>query len=64
MENQEAAQEIYAVESMYDFKSLDLDKISFIRCAMEIDGQNKKFSYVNKNVAPAGLNAGDFSKFI
>jgi hypothetical protein len=31
---------------------------------MEIDGQNKKFSYLNKNVAPAGLNPGEFTEFI
>jgi hypothetical protein len=64
MENQEAAQEIFALENTYDFKSLDLDKISYIRCAMQINGENKKFSYLNKNVAPAGLNAGDFAKLI
>jgi hypothetical protein len=64
MENQEAAREIYTVENMYDFKSLDLEKISFIRCSMEVDGQNKKFSYLNKNVAPPGLKSGDFSQFI
>ena len=64
MENQEAAREIFAVENLYDFKNLDLSKISFIRCAMEVDGENKKFSYLNKNVAPAGLNAGDLAKFI
>jgi hypothetical protein len=64
MENQEAAQEIFALENTYDFKSLDLDKISYIRCAMQINGENKKFSYLNKNVAPAGLNPGDFAKLI
>lgn len=64
MENQEAAEEIFTVENLYDFKNLDLSKISFIRCAMEVDGENKKFSYVNRQVAPSGLNPGDFAKFI
>jgi hypothetical protein len=64
MENQEAAQEIFALENTYDFKSLDLEKISYIRCTMQINGENKKFSYFNRNVAPAGLNAGDFAKLI
>jgi hypothetical protein len=64
LENQEAAQEIFAMENTYDFKSLDLSKITYIRCAMEVNGENKKFSYVNKNVAPAGLNPGDLAEFI
>jgi hypothetical protein len=64
IENQEAAQEIFALENAYEFKSLDLSKISYIRCTMQIDGQNKKFSYLNKNVAPAGLNPGEFAEFI
>ena len=64
VENQEAAQEIFALENAYEFKSLDLSKISYIRCTMQIDGQNKKFSYLNKNVAPAGLNPGEFAEFI
>lgn len=64
MENQEAAQEIFAMEELYQFKNLDLEKISYIRCAMQVDGQNKKFSYVNKNVVPAGLNPGEFAQII
>ena len=64
IENQEAAQEIFALENAYEFKSLDLSKISYIRCTMQIDGENKKFSYLNKNVAPAGLNPGEFAEFI
>lgn len=64
LENQEAAQEIFALENTYDFKNLDLNKISYIRCSMQVDGENKKFSYVNKNVAPDGLNAGEFAQFI
>jgi hypothetical protein len=31
---------------------------------MNIDGDNKKFSYINKNAVPSGLNAGEFSEFI
>jgi hypothetical protein len=64
MENQEAAQEIFAVEELYSFKNLDLDKISYIRCAMQVDGENKKFSYLNKNVVPAGLTPGAFAEII
>jgi hypothetical protein len=64
MENQEAAQEIFAMENVYEFKSLDLNKITYVICSMVIDGQTKKFSYVNKNVAPDGLNSGDFAQFI
>ena len=64
MENQEAAQEIHEIENAYDFKNLDLSKISYIRCTMQVDGGNKKFSYVNKNVAPEGLTAGEFAQFI
>jgi len=64
MENQEAAQEIFAMENVYEFKSLDLNKITYVICSMVIDGQTKKFSYVNKNVAPDGLDSGDFAQFI
>ena len=45
-------------------KNLDLEKISYIRCSMKIDGGNKKFSYLNKNVVPDGLEPGDFKSFI
>jgi hypothetical protein len=64
MENQEAAKEIHALEQAYQFRALDLSKISYIRCAMNVDGENKKFSYFNKNVVPAGLNPGEFEEFI
>ena len=64
LQNQEAAQEILSIENAYEFKTLDLSKISYIRCAMNIDGKNVKFSYLNKNVAPDGLNPGDFAQFI
>lgn len=64
MENQEAAQEIFAMEQLYQFKALDLEKISYIRCSMNVDGENKKFSYLNKNVVPSGLNPGEFSQII
>lgn len=64
MENQEAAQEIFAAENLYSFKNLDLEKISYIRCAMEVDGENKKFSYLNKNVVPDGLEPGAFAQII
>ena len=64
MENQEAAQEIFAMESAYQMRSLNLDKISYIRCAMNVDGENKKFSYINKNAVPDGLAPGDFAQII
>lgn len=64
MENQEAAQEIFAVEQLYQFKGLDLEKISYIKCSMEVDGENKKFSYFNKDVVPAGLKPGQFADII
>ena len=64
MENQEAAQEIFSMEELYNFKNLDLEKISYIRCAMQVDGGNKKFSYLNKNVVPAGLTPGEFAQII
>jgi len=64
MENQEAAQEIFAVENIYQMKNLDLEKISYIRCSMNVDGQNVKFSYLNKNVVPDGLTAGEFAQII
>ena len=64
MENQEAAKEIFDMENSYDIKGLDLSKITYINCSMEINGENKKFSYINKNAVPSGLNPGDFAQFI
>jgi len=64
MSNQEAAQELYAMEQLYQMKNFKLDNISYIICSMNIDGENKKFSYINRNAAPAGLNKGEFSEFI
>jgi hypothetical protein len=62
--NQEAAQEIFNLENSYDFKNLNLNKIVYINCSMRIDGEIKKFTYVNKNAAPDGLDAGEFNQFI
>jgi hypothetical protein len=64
MENKEAAKEIFNIENIFQMKNLDLEKISYIRCSMKIDGGNKKFSYLNKNVVPDGLEPGDFKSFI
>lgn len=64
MENQEAANEIHNLEQAYQFRALDLSKIAYIRCSMNVDGENKKFSYFNKNVVPQGLNPGEFEEFI
>ena len=64
MANQEAAREIWNMESLYEFKNFNLDNIFYINCTMNIDGDNKKFSYINKNAVPSGLNQGEFSEFI
>jgi hypothetical protein len=64
MENQEAAQEIFAIENAYEFKNLNLEKITYIQCSMKVGDKNLKFSYVNKNAAPDGLNSGEFAQFI
>lgn len=60
----EAAAEIKQVEDMYSFKNLDLEKIMYIKCSMVIDGETKKFSYINYNVVPKGLEPGEFKEFI
>jgi hypothetical protein len=62
--NQEAAREIWNMESLYEFKNFNLENIFYINCTMNIDGENKKFSYINKNAVPSGLNPGEFSEFI
>jgi hypothetical protein len=64
MENKEAAQEIFNTEELYNFKNLNLEKISYVRCSMKVDGENKKFGYLNKNSVPSGLNPGEFKEFI
>ena len=64
MENQEAAKEIFDLENAYEYKSLNLDKITYINCSMVINGENKKFSYINRNAIPDGLKPGDFKDFI
>ena len=60
----EAAKEIDAIEKMYSFKNLDLSKVMYINCSMNIDGETKKFSYINYNVVPKGLEPGEFKEFI
>ncbi len=60
----EAAQEIKQMEDGFQFKNLDLSKIMYINCSMKINGETKKFTYVNLNATPAGLNPGDFKEFI
>lgn len=60
----EAAKEIKKIEDLYSFKNLNLDKIMYIKCSMVIDGENKKFSYINYNVVPHGLKQGEFKEFI
>ncbi len=64
MENQEAAQEIFAMENAYEFKNFKLENISYIICSMDIEGENKKVSYINRNAVPGGLNPGEFAEFI
>lgn len=64
MANQEAAREIWEMESLYEFKNFNLENIFFINCTMNIDGDNKKFSYINRNAVPSGLNPSEFSEFI
>ena len=64
MANQEAARDIWDMESLYEFKNFNLDNIFYINCTMNIDGDNKKFSYINRNAIPSGLNSGEFSEFI
>ena len=64
MENQEAAREIYNLENLYDYKNLNLEKIIYITCSMNIDGENKKFSYINRNAVPDGLKPGEFGELI
>ena len=60
----EAAAEIKQVEDLYSFKTLDLTKIMYINCSMEVEGKNMKFSYINYNVVPKGLKPGEFKEFI
>jgi hypothetical protein len=64
MSNQEAAQELFKMEQLYEMKNFKLQNISYIICSMNIDGENKKFSYINRNAAPSGLNPGEFKEFI
>lgn len=62
--NQEAAREIWEMESLYEFKNFNLENIMYIICTVTIDGENKKFSYINRKAVPSGLNPGEFSEFI
>jgi hypothetical protein len=64
MANQEAAREIWNMESMYEFKNFNLENIMYINCTVTIDGKNKKITYINRKAVPSGLNPGEFSEFI
>lgn len=64
MEDQEAAREIHSLENLYDYKNLNLEKIIYITCSMNINGENKKFSYINRNAVPDGLKPGEFGELI
>lgn len=64
IEDVELRNEVYAIENLYEFKNLDLEKIPLINCSCVVDGKPVKISYINKNSAPDGVNPGDFANFI
>lgn len=64
MEDQELAQKLLNIENLYEFKSINLEKITFINCTADVGGSNVKLTYVNRNVVPDGVEPGSFRQFI
>lgn len=64
IEDEEMRKEIFNIENMYEFKNIDLSKIPFLNCSCVVDGKTVKLTYVNRNVAPDGVNPGEFAEFI
>jgi hypothetical protein len=64
IENEKLREELFAIENLYDFKNINLEKIPFLTCTCVIDGKPVKISYINKNAAPDGVSPGDFAEFI
>lgn len=64
MEDQELAQKLLNIENLYEFKSINLEKITFINCTADVGGSNVKLTYVNRNAVPDGVEPGSFRQFI
>lgn len=64
IENETLRNQLWAIESLYEFKNFDLNHIPFLNCTCEVNGKPVKLTYINKNAAPLGVNAGDFKSFI
>jgi len=64
LEDQELARKILSIENLYEFKSILLDKITFLNCTAETERGNVKLSYVNRNAVPDGVQHGGFRQFI
>jgi len=64
IEDEGLRDKLWSIESLYEFKNFDLNKIPFLNCTCEVDGENVKLTYVNKNAAPNGVGEGDFQSFI
>lgn len=64
IEDEQLRKKLWSIESLYEFKDLNLNKIPFLNCTCEIDGKNVRLTYINRNSAPDGINPGDFKQFI
>jgi len=64
IEDEALRDKLWGIESLYEFKNFDLKKIPFLNCTCEVNGENIKLTYVNKNAAPNGVSEGDFKSFI
>lgn len=64
IEDEEMRKELHDIENLYEYKNIDLSKIPFLNCTCVINGENVRFTYVNRDVVPDGLKPGDLRKFI
>jgi len=64
IEDETARNEILKIDSLYEFKNLDLNKIPFLTCTCDVDGKHVKLFYINYNTVPDGLEKGRFKDII
>jgi len=64
IEDETARNEILNIDSLYEFRNLDLNKIPFLTCTCDVDGKHVKLFYINYNTVPKGLKPGRFKDII
>ena len=64
IEDESVRNEIASIQNLYEFKGMDLKKITFLNCTCVDNGENVRLTYINKNAVPDGIEPGKFEKYI